>query len=806
MMHALRRTRPEAGGLRPQQTAPAERRSGLAPRNAVTRVAAVATLALVLLALTATMFLRDASAQVPEGDETEGASNTYILTDSWRTPSLLEIQNSPDYQPSSDLGLTDDDSRTALPLPFDFEFYGTTYPATSTNLYVSTNGLIAIGTDPGIAFSNQDFAARPAGSPPIIAPFWDDLHPRLQTDPLGFGCNGRAFSEVFTTATSERVLVIEWRNMCDFANAEDSNGYTFQVRLFENANTIEFHYEEVTGSPFASATDGTSDDATNLGGSATIGISSSTTQWLQYSHRQPNDDAAGNQNPPFPPPNAPPANNDIVIRFTPCSATTNVDTPAELDGAIACYNAQTPAGSHTINITGDIAHTSAPPQINGPDTLYIYGQNNALSGPWTLGSPAVDGRDLLTFGGTGTTFVRELTVADPENHAIHVESGSLVLGQSTIVSNVNHGIRVTNGFADLYSVSIHAEKDAIHLEQGGASVYNSYLWSRRGVGFWGGGDQGDTWATIEQSQISAGAGVESYGARIAILNSTIDGEGSSDAGVHSVTGGDIRVTASTITGFDEGLKAGSSALHVSSSIITDECAGWTDRGTFTVESSYVRDASCGPDAQILIPADSLGVLAAINGCQLTLQDGRCVATRDLDPASNAIGGGDCTDVFVQAFIGGFETGNVELDQRNESRDAGSCDAGAFESATAVGECGSNSFSDVPAGSFYDTPTIWAACNGITTGTSAGVFSPAATVTRAQLATFLWRWLGEPQPAAPNPFSDVPDGAYYETAVTWLAETGVTTGTTATTFSPDQRLSRAQAVTLLYRAQWLGALG
>ena len=121
-------------------------------------------------------------------------------------------------------------------------------------------------------------------------------------------------------------------------------------------------------------------------------------------------------------------------------------------------------------------------------------------------------------------------------------------------------------------------------------------------------------------------------------------------------------------------------------------------------------------------------------------------------------------------------------------------AGSPEPAAA-----SNPFKDVTADAYYYRAVLWAVENGVTAGTAADRFSPNNTCTRAQIVTFLWRYEGKPAPAtAKNPFGDVPQGAYYENAVLWAAESGVTAGTSATTFSPNDTCTRAQVVTFLYR--------
>lgn len=108
------------------------------------------------------------------------------------------------------------------------------------------------------------------------------------------------------------------------------------------------------------------------------------------------------------------------------------------------------------------------------------------------------------------------------------------------------------------------------------------------------------------------------------------------------------------------------------------------------------------------------------------------------------------------------------------------------------------FVDVPKGSFYYKAVLWASQEGITTGVTADHFQPGATVTRAQVVTFLWRWDMYPQADKSAGFTDVPKHAFYADAVDWAVEVGVTKGTTAKTFSPNDKCIRAQIVTFLYR--------
>ena len=112
----------------------------------------------------------------------------------------------------------------------------------------------------------------------------------------------------------------------------------------------------------------------------------------------------------------------------------------------------------------------------------------------------------------------------------------------------------------------------------------------------------------------------------------------------------------------------------------------------------------------------------------------------------------------------------------------------------------NFFYDVPNDAYFYEAVKWAVENGITTGVGNDLFAPEQPCTRAQIVTFLWRAAGSPEPkGAASGMTDVVSGSYYEKAVAWAIENGITTGTTTSTFSPDATCTRAQAVTFLARA-------
>ena len=117
------------------------------------------------------------------------------------------------------------------------------------------------------------------------------------------------------------------------------------------------------------------------------------------------------------------------------------------------------------------------------------------------------------------------------------------------------------------------------------------------------------------------------------------------------------------------------------------------------------------------------------------------------------------------------------------------------------------FVDVATGSYYEDAVDWAVENGITTGVSANRFDPNGVCTRAQAVTFLWRAAGSPAPRSRTmPFTDVPAGSYYYDAVLWAVENGITKGTSETRFSPDDTCTRAQIVAFLWRSEKSPAAG
>ena len=167
-------------------------------------------------------------------------------------------------------------------------------------------------------------------------------------------------------------------------------------------------------------------------------------------------------------------------------------------------------------------------------------------------------------------------------------------------------------------------------------------------------------------------------------------------------------------------------------------------------------------------------------------------TIDITPASNSV----LYDLFLYYYS--YE----ELELRIEAVDEDTfrllmpkCDV----EIVAVFQNTETGFIDIKSADFFYEPVLWAVENGVTTGISDIEFGPNGQCQRAQIVTFLWRAAGCPVVEAENPFTDVRETDFYYDAVLWAVENGITTGTSATTFSPFKTCSRAEVVTFLWRA-------
>lgn len=120
-------------------------------------------------------------------------------------------------------------------------------------------------------------------------------------------------------------------------------------------------------------------------------------------------------------------------------------------------------------------------------------------------------------------------------------------------------------------------------------------------------------------------------------------------------------------------------------------------------------------------------------------------------------------------------------------------------AVSPGSASVDQITDVPEGSYYEDAVAWGFAADVTTGTSDTMFSPDRTLPRKEGITLLWRAFGSPAGSPDSGFTDVPDGAYWEEAVDWAKANGITTGISSTLFGSDEPMTRAMYVTLLWRA-------
>ena len=160
-------------------------------------------------------------------------------------------------------------------------------------------------------------------------------------------------------------------------------------------------------------------------------------------------------------------------------------------------------------------------------------------------------------------------------------------------------------------------------------------------------------------------------------------------------------------------------------------------------------------------------------------------------------GGDTYYAF-SAAESGYDTGisldQVVMDYITEELDGTVTAARYGQTANRIHTI---SYNDVTAGDWFTSDVIYVTLTGLMNGTGDG-FSPNNNINRAQLVTVLYRMAGEPEVTGENPFTDVPDGQWYTDAVLWAAENNITDGTSETTFSPNDALTREQMATFLYR--------
>ena len=278
----------------------------------------------------------------------------------------------------------------------------------------------------------------------------------------------------------------------------------------------------------------------------------------------------------------------------------------------------------------------------------------------------------------------------------------------------------------------------------------------------------------------------------------------------------------TLTGAGTGATgAGSHAAGTTVNIYAGTKSGYTFNGwtsdDVTVLSASSKNASfVMPDKDVTVKANWVYNGGGSSGGGYTYYTIKATAgvNGSISPTGNVSVREGRDQTFTITPNKGYAVAKVLIDSKN----VGAVKSYTFENVKknhtievvfmkASGNPQTGVFVDVPEGSYYEEAVNWAVEKGITTGTDASHFSPDGICTRAQAVTFLWRAAGSPAAkSAVMPFTDVKAGSYYYDAVLWAVENGITKGTSDTMFSPDATCSRAQIVTFLWRSQKSPAAG
>ena len=244
--------------------------------------------------------------------------------------------------------------------------------------------------------------------------------------------------------------------------------------------------------------------------------------------------------------------------------------------------------------------------------------------------------------------------------------------------------------------------------------------------------------------------------------------------------------------------------------------GWTSDDVTVLSASSKNASFVMPDKDVTVKANWVYTGGGSTGGGYTYYTIKATAgvNGSISPTGNVSVREGRDQTFTITPNKGYAVAKVLIDSKN----VGAVKSYTFENVKknhtievvfmkASGNPQTGVFVDVPEDSYYEEAVNWAVEKGITTGTDATHFSPDGICTRAQAVTFLWRAAGSPAAkSAVMPFTDVKAGSYYYDAVLWAVENGITKGTSETMFSPDATCSRAQIVTFLWRSQKSPAAG
>ena len=466
---------------------------------------------------------------------------------------------------------------------------------------------------------------------------------------------------------------------------------------------------------------------------------------------------------------------------------------ADADGKVSAT--YTPSGAVTLSV-----------QNPGAGWLYVWMKDNqpidGNESSLTLSSPSQSGEYTVKVvaGGTGTDVWT--------SNAINVTITKATVA-NTAKENVHHTFGTTYDVRNLFNIDPNAGEATYALaentdENAGAATLEGNILTITKAG------------TIKVSLTTAGT--DNYNAGSAVTATLIVDKAAPTVNITAepaslVGGGTVKLTVSgvpeggtvTVTQRDDRGSADKTLDLTANGEISVCLSNTTAKYTFTVvyadDDNYNGDnASCEVSVtrrhtSSVTPGNTVSVPSTPNG------------TVTVTP-SNASKGTNVT-VTVKPNEG-YELGSLAVKDASGNllplADLGNGKFGFVMPASKVSveaefvKTASTSFADVPANAYFADAVKWAVDKGITNGLSDTMFGPYESCTRAQIVTFLWRAAGSPEPKGTAAgMTDVVSGSYYEKAVAWAIENGITTGTTATTFSPDATCTRGQSVTFLYRA-------
>lgn len=206
------------------------------------------------------------------------------------------------------------------------------------------------------------------------------------------------------------------------------------------------------------------------------------------------------------------------------------------------------------------------------------------------------------------------------------------------------------------------------------------------------------------------------------------------------------------------------------------------------------------DTKELYPGSTYGKPASINRVMIQTVGGEAFNPEETYTivTNDFMGAGGDTYYAFKAASSGYDSG-VPLDE--VVMDYITSELKGVVSKAQYGETDNRihtiSYNDVKAGDWYANAVNYVTLTGLMNGTGDG-FSPNLAINRGMMVTVLYRMAGSPEVTAENPFTDVPADTWYTDAVIWASENGITAGTSETTFSPTNSLTREQLATFFYR--------